>query len=253
MISENSTKKTQARAFSYFAFAGNVGLLLGPFIGTRPSKLIRNDLLTLIGGALSNPAEQYSDVFGKFQLFKSFPYALPTVATGLVSATAATTTLLFVKEVCSLPMLFGSNPKHKQTLTPERRAKNAGSGQGPMSVWELLKAPGVAKVIYIYGHVMFLAFGYTASTYIALSNQATLTKMTSHAGLLVHQSKTRRVWLFAIRNVPAHVRNRYIPGSVDPFRLPTSPEALGYRRCPTRMYTVLADILCLSTIEQLLS
>lgn len=47
-----------------------------------------------------------------------------------------------------------------------------------MSVRELLKAPGVAKVIYIYGHVMLLAFGYTASTYIALSNQDILTKIT---------------------------------------------------------------------------
>lgn len=33
MVSENSTKKTQARAFSYFAFAGNIGILIGQFIG----------------------------------------------------------------------------------------------------------------------------------------------------------------------------------------------------------------------------
>jgi MFS-type transporter involved in bile tolerance (Atg22 family) len=34
MISENSTPKTQARAFSFFAFSGNMGILLGPLIGT---------------------------------------------------------------------------------------------------------------------------------------------------------------------------------------------------------------------------
>lgn len=33
MITENSTKKTQARAFSYFAFAGNLGIFTGPLIG----------------------------------------------------------------------------------------------------------------------------------------------------------------------------------------------------------------------------
>jgi MFS family permease len=33
MFSENSTKHTQARAFSYFAFAGNLGIFLGPLLG----------------------------------------------------------------------------------------------------------------------------------------------------------------------------------------------------------------------------
>jgi hypothetical protein len=33
MISENSTKKTQAKAFSYFAFAGNLGIFAGPLLG----------------------------------------------------------------------------------------------------------------------------------------------------------------------------------------------------------------------------
>lgn len=33
MITENSTPKTQARAFSFFAFSGNVGIFLGPLLG----------------------------------------------------------------------------------------------------------------------------------------------------------------------------------------------------------------------------
>ena len=33
MISENSTPKTQARAFSLFAFTGNLGIFLGPLLG----------------------------------------------------------------------------------------------------------------------------------------------------------------------------------------------------------------------------
>lgn len=34
MISENSTPSTQARAFSFFAFSGNLGIFLGSIIGT---------------------------------------------------------------------------------------------------------------------------------------------------------------------------------------------------------------------------
>jgi MFS family permease len=33
MITENSTPKTQARAFGFFAFSTNVGIFLGPMIG----------------------------------------------------------------------------------------------------------------------------------------------------------------------------------------------------------------------------
>lgn len=41
-FSENSTKHTQARAFSYFAFARNLGLFIGPLLGTVPSKTLFN-------------------------------------------------------------------------------------------------------------------------------------------------------------------------------------------------------------------
>jgi hypothetical protein len=43
MISENSTQKTQARAFSYFAFTGNLGIFLGPVIGTLSTASISLD------------------------------------------------------------------------------------------------------------------------------------------------------------------------------------------------------------------
>jgi hypothetical protein len=58
-------------------------------------------LLTLTGGVPSNPVEQYPSVFGNIQFLKTFPYALSTIATGLVSASAGFLNLLFLKEVCS--------------------------------------------------------------------------------------------------------------------------------------------------------
>lgn len=39
MLSENSTANTQARAFSFFAFSGNLGIFLGPLIGKFPSRI----------------------------------------------------------------------------------------------------------------------------------------------------------------------------------------------------------------------
>jgi len=39
MLSENSTPKTQARAFSWFAFTSNCGIFVGPLIGRRCLKV----------------------------------------------------------------------------------------------------------------------------------------------------------------------------------------------------------------------
>jgi MFS family permease len=128
MITENSTPRTQARAFSFFAFAGNLGIFIGP----------------LIGGGLSKPAEQYPSVFGRIKLFKDFPYALPTFAAGAVGASAAIINALFVKE------------------TLNRKVHGGLSGDGPRSTWEIVKSPGVVTVLFIYGGAMLLALAYTA-------------------------------------------------------------------------------------------
>jgi hypothetical protein len=72
---------------------------------------------------------------------------------------------------------FARLANQQQTLTPERRAKNAESAHGPMSIWDLLKVPGVARVIYLYGHVMVLAFGYTAGMFLPPLNLTILTKI----------------------------------------------------------------------------
>jgi len=128
MLSENSTRKTQARAFSYFAFTNNLGIFIGP----------------LIGGTLSNPAEQYPFVFGRLHFFKDYPYALPTFVVGAIGVSAVITSVFFVKETLDRKLI--KNP----VLNP------------PMSTWELIKFPGVATVVYLYGHIMLLAFAYTA-------------------------------------------------------------------------------------------
>jgi MFS family permease len=129
MITENSTAKTQARAFSFYAFTKNLGIFLGP----------------LIGGALSKPAEQYPRLFSKNYFLTEYPYALPTIFTGAIAASATLLTLFFLKET-----LNRQNP-----TTP-------GSKTSPMSTWSVIHAPGVLPVLGIYTHVMLLGMAFTA-------------------------------------------------------------------------------------------
>ena len=81
MFHEISTPKNTARAFSYFAFAGNLGIFAGPAIGS-----------------LARPAEQYPDVFGNIRLFRDWPYILPTAIAGAVGFIATFTSFFFLKE-----------------------------------------------------------------------------------------------------------------------------------------------------------
>ncbi|KAK3291396.1 major facilitator superfamily domain-containing protein [Chaetomium fimeti] len=134
MIAENSTPKTQAKAFGWFSIGGNLGIFLGP----------------VVGGALASPATQYPALFGGMEFFERHPYALPGIATGVISLTGALTVALFLKE--TLPQ-------------EEGRQDSSPSQQQPapvMSVSEIVQAPGVMLVLSLYGHVMLLAYAFTA-------------------------------------------------------------------------------------------
>ncbi|KAJ4296161.1 hypothetical protein N0V88_004865 [Collariella sp. IMI 366227] len=131
MISEHSTSKTQARAFSWFAFTGNLGILFGP----------------LIGGALADPARQYPGLFGGVRFFLDYPYALPSLAVGVIGLSAVAVTILFTEETLT------KDTHHHESATSKPKAT---------STLDLIKFPGVAKVLYAYGHIMLLAYSYTA-------------------------------------------------------------------------------------------
>ncbi|KAI0508991.1 major facilitator superfamily transporter [Xylaria bambusicola] len=134
MISELSTKQTQATAFSWFAVAGNIGIFIGP----------------LIGGALADPVSQYPSVFGNSAFFTKFPYALSNFAVAGLGMTAVLTSALFIHE--TLPR---SIPKPDSETASETRPHRT-------STRSLVSSPGVSIVLYNYGHVMLLAFAYTA-------------------------------------------------------------------------------------------
>lgn len=138
MVAEHSTPKTQARAFSWFAFSGNLGIFLGP----------------LLGGALADPVTQYPGLFGGNTFLEKYPYALSSFIVALVGATAAISSAVFVEETLKKEPIATS--PETETLDPAPQQNR------DMSTRELLGAPGVGIVLYTYGHLMVLAFAYTA-------------------------------------------------------------------------------------------
>jgi hypothetical protein len=137
MIAEHSTPKTQARAFSWFAFTGNLGIFLGP----------------LLGGALANPARQYPGAFGSIEFFKKYPYALSSLVIALIGATASVFSLLFIEETLKKGADFVSRDREVTLDAPVL---------SDLSIRQLLKAPGVCNVLYVFAHITILAFAYTA-------------------------------------------------------------------------------------------
>ncbi|KHN99733.1 Major facilitator superfamily domain, general substrate transporter [Metarhizium album ARSEF 1941] len=136
MVGDHSTSETQAVAFSWFAFAGNMGIFLGP----------------IIGGALADPANQYPSLFAGIAFFENYPYALPGLVVGAISVTAALTSMLFLEETLN----------RNETTFPVLNGNSGGDDASNMTICQLVKAPGVSTVLWIYGHVMFLAFAFTA-------------------------------------------------------------------------------------------
>ncbi|KAF1344260.1 major facilitator superfamily transporter [Delphinella strobiligena] len=130
MITEHSTQKTQARAFSYLAVASNMGIFLGP----------------LIGGALADPVRQYGGHFTRVRFIRDNPYALPSFVTGFIGLSAALVSFFFIDE----------------TLEPARQATPNKPAPTPMTTMELLRSPGVAVVLFLYNYVMLLGMAYTA-------------------------------------------------------------------------------------------
>jgi len=150
MIAEHSTQRTQARAFSWFAFSGNMGILLGP----------------LLGGALADPARQYGGVFRRVAFFAAYPYALSSLVVACVGATAALTTALWVDETLAPEPVRGTPPPPSDPAPDDgergRRPQPAPPAAPDRSARGLLRSPGVATVLYVYGHIMVLAFAFTS-------------------------------------------------------------------------------------------
>lgn len=132
MLTEISDSRTQVVAFSWFAFSGNLGILLGP----------------LVGGALADPAHQYPRLFGSTQFFLDYPYALSSFVIAGLGFIGALTSAFFVTETLDK----GEPTPEDGVVKPKDKS---------LSIMDLVKAPGVSIVLYVYCHVMLLAIAYT--------------------------------------------------------------------------------------------
>ncbi|ATY60607.1 Major facilitator superfamily transporter [Cordyceps militaris] len=136
MVSDHCTPATQARAFSWFAFAGNIGIFLGP----------------LIGGVLADPAAQYPGVFGDWPFLQKYPYAVPGFAISLIAATGVVTSILFLDETLDRDARGGTG----------RHQLPGGGKAEQLSVWQLLHTRGIPTVLLVNASVMVMAFAFTA-------------------------------------------------------------------------------------------
>ncbi|EIN12346.1 MFS general substrate transporter [Punctularia strigosozonata HHB-11173 SS5] len=82
LFAEMSDSTNQARAFGFFAFASNIGLMLGP----------------LIGGTFAEPETQFPRTFGRIPLLRKYPYALPCIITGAYALLAFALNVIFLRE-----------------------------------------------------------------------------------------------------------------------------------------------------------
>ncbi|EFX00883.1 major facilitator superfamily transporter [Grosmannia clavigera kw1407] len=145
MLAEHSTPATQARIFSWFAFSGNLGIFLGP----------------LLGGVLADPLRQHgpgTTTITKTPFLAAYPYALPGFVVAALGFVAATMCALFVDET----LVRGpGNDGNEADPTVSPTTSTISTSTTP-SLRYLVSAPGVAIVLYVYAHVMLLAFAYTA-------------------------------------------------------------------------------------------
>lgn len=181
MIGDLCTEDSQALAFTWFAFAGNVGIFLGP----------------LIGGALANPVEQYPGLFAGNRFFQTYPYALPGLVVGFVCATAASTSMLFLEE--TLDRAGAAHPPGTDNGASPERGPLEAPPSNSMTLWQLVKAPGVAAVLWVYGHVMVLAFAFTAIIPVALFTPADIGGLGCSAAeisvYMATQGASQAMWL----------------------------------------------------------
>ncbi|KAF1961288.1 MFS general substrate transporter [Byssothecium circinans] len=127
MLTENSSKSTQAKVFSWFAFARNMGIFIGP----------------ILGGTFESPADKFKSTFGRARFFHDYPYAFPGFISASVGLSSAILATVFLKETLHL---------HQSKKDDE----------APVTTWELMNYPGVRQVILIYNYVLLLAFAFTA-------------------------------------------------------------------------------------------
>lgn len=175
MIGQRCDRETQTQAFGWYAFTGNIALFIGP----------------LIGGALADPASQYPKYLGGLVFFERFPFALPGIAVGAMSAVAAVVVAVFVEDVVQ-----------KEDQDAETTFPTDTRGLSWAFLRELIMAPGVGAVLSATIHVMLIGAAFMAVGNLALYTSVVTGGMgfsPRHiAGFLTTQGIVEAVWLLIV-------------------------------------------------------
>lgn len=103
-----------------------------------------------------------------------------------------------------------------------------------MSTWELMKAPGVAIVVFIYSHVIFQALCFTAGMLHHYNLSAGLLLTTcSHTHRTMDPSPSGRMGILFPMDFHHSSSRRLQPSSLDALRLPLPAEQDEHRHCFT--------------------
>ena len=124
-----------------------------------------------------------------------------------------------------------------------------------MSTLELIKAPGVAMVLLLYGHVMLLGLAYTAGLLLSSLHPRSRTISTdnrSHASILVHRACLGRLRIDPTADFVLHRRHWSLSSNLASLCVPDPPTPLWHRRRITRLSLHVADFLCCCACLQLL-
>lgn len=159
MVTENSDKTNQAKAFSYFSFAGHIGILIGP----------------LVSGALSDPVKQYPRVFGNFSWFQRYPYMLATVSVGTLGLIATAVSFVYIKET-----LHRDKSHHDVNESPK------------LSRWQLLRSRDVVLALLMHAHIIVIGQGQMASecTFLQPADEIPCADRSSHQSIPSSGSRT---------------------------------------------------------------
>lgn len=174
MIGDGVPREKQPTAYSWFAFATNMGILIGP----------------IVGGVLVNPAKQFPSLFGHNAFLKANPYALPGFVVGGLSAVCALLVFIFVKE----------------TLDVDKVAKPMSEGgdasQQAMTIREMFTNSNVRAALLAYFNASLLGCCFTALLPLVLATSVRLGGLqlgeSQIAVFMASQGAAQATWLLAI-------------------------------------------------------
>lgn len=130
---------------------------------------------------------------------------------------------------------------HQQTL-PSKLDANGQSKNTEMSTGELMKAPGVAIVVFIYSHVIFQALCFTAGMLhpYTLTLGSLLNMTFSNTNRTMDPSPPRRLGILFPMDLHHSSPRRLQPSSLDALRLPLPAAQDEHRHCLTYLLHCMA-------------